>query len=192
MNIAVLISGSGRSLKNLFDLGNKLNAKVKAVIGSKKDCPGFQYVPDSVISFCLHRPEGVYEVCERSSLDISLICMAGWLHYLPIPDRWQNRVMNIHPSLLPAFGGKGMYGNKVHKAVIESGAKFSGCTVHFANNEYDRGPIILQRLAPVLDNDTPETLAARVFEEEKLAYPAAINLFSQDRLQVVGNRVLVK
>ncbi len=99
--------------------------------------------------------------------------------------------MNIHPALLPAFGGKGMYGHHVHQAVIDTGCKVSGCTVHFADNEYDHGPIILQRVVEVKDDDTPETLAARVFEEEKKAYPQAIKLFAEGRLQIIGRRVKI-
>jgi phosphoribosylglycinamide formyltransferase-1 len=108
---------------------------------------------------------------------------------LRIPEDFTHRVMNIHPALLPAFGGKGMYGRHVHEAVLAYGAKISGCTVHFADNEFDHGPVILQRSAPVLDDDTPHRLAARVFEQERLAYPEAIQLFAEDRLRVEGRRV---
>jgi folate-dependent phosphoribosylglycinamide formyltransferase PurN len=97
--------------------------------------------------------------------------------------------MNIHPALLPSFGGKGMYGRRVHQAVLEHGCKVSGCTVHFVDAAYDDGPIIIQRTCPVLDDDTPETLAARVFEEERLAYPEAIRLYQEGRLSVDGRRV---
>jgi len=100
-------------------------------------------------------------------------------------------MMNIHPALLPSFGGKGMYGHHVHEAVLAHGCKVSGCTVHFVDGQYDNGPIILQRACPVLDDDTPQTLAARVFEEEKLAYPEAIQLFAQGRLRIDGRRVRV-
>ena len=99
--------------------------------------------------------------------------------------------MNIHPALLPCFGGKGMYGQKVHQAVLDHGCKVSGCTVHFVDAQYDNGPIILQRVCPVLDDDTPPALAARVFEEEKLAYPEAIRLFAAGRLHIDGRRVRV-
>jgi phosphoribosylglycinamide formyltransferase-1 len=97
--------------------------------------------------------------------------------------------VNIHPALLPSFGGKGLYGHKVHAAVIEHGCKISGCTVHFLDDAYDTGPIILQRACPVLDDDTPQTLAARVFEEEKIAYPEAIRLFQEGKLKIEGRRV---
>jgi phosphoribosylglycinamide formyltransferase-1 len=103
-----------------------------------------------------------------------LVVLAGFLRLLVIPERWIGRVLNIHPALLPAFGGKGFYGDKVHAAVLESGAKESGCTVHYVTNEYDKGPIVLQRKVPVLAGDDVHTLAARVFEAEKLALPEAI------------------
>lgn len=122
---------------------------------------------------------------------IDLICMAGLIHLYSIPSHYEGKVMNIHPALLPAFGGEGMYTERVHKAVIESGVKFSGCTVHFANNEYDRGPIILQRVVPVFDDDNPDTLAARVFEEECKAYPEAVRLFAEGRLRIEGRRVRI-
>jgi phosphoribosylglycinamide formyltransferase-1 len=103
-----------------------------------------------------------------------LVCLAGWLHLLPIPDDFRQRVLNIHPSLLPSFGGKGMYGHHVHEAVLRSGVTESGCTIHFADDTYDTGPIVLQKRVPVLVGDTPETLAARVFAAECEAYPEAI------------------
>lgn len=101
--------------------------------------------------------------------------MAGYLHFWKIPERYQGRVLNIHPSLLPQFGGKGFYGQLVHEAVLEAGVTESGCTVHFADNEYDHGPIILQRRVPVMPDDTPTDLAERVFRQECEAYPEAIN-----------------
>jgi folate-dependent phosphoribosylglycinamide formyltransferase PurN len=99
--------------------------------------------------------------------------------------------MNIHPGLIPSFCGKGYYGHHVHKAVIESGIKVSGCTVHFVDNEYDHGPIIMQRTVPVYEDDTPDTLAQRVFKEECIAYPEAINLFAEGRLKIEGRRVKI-
>ena len=108
-----------------------------------------------------------------------------------VPDDFLGRVMNIHPALIPAFCGKGYYGHHVHEAVLAYGVKVSGCTVHFADNEYDHGPIILQRAVPVLDDDTPDTLAARVFEQECEAYPEAIRLFAEGRLRIEGRRVKI-
>jgi phosphoribosylglycinamide formyltransferase 1 len=105
-----------------------------------------------------------------------LVCLAGWLNLLPIPDDFHHRVLNIHPALLPAFGGKGMYGRRVHEAVLAAGIRESGCTVHFADNSYDTGPILVQKRVPVLASDTPDTLAARVFAAECAAYPEAIRM----------------
>jgi formyltetrahydrofolate-dependent phosphoribosylglycinamide formyltransferase len=114
----------------------------------------------------------VFSAIDQAAAD--LVCLAGWLCLLEIPARYQGRVMNIHPALLPRFGGKGMYGQKVHQAVIDAKCTLSGCTVHYVDNQYDNGPIILQRTCPVFPDDTAATLAARVFEQEKLAYPEAI------------------
>ncbi len=108
-----------------------------------------------------------------------------------IPDDFLQRVLNIHPALIPAFCGKGFHGLAVHRAALEMGVKVSGCTVHFADNEYDRGPIVAQRVVPVLDEDTPESLAARVFAAECEAYPEVIRWFAQGRLRIEGRRVRV-
>ena len=122
---------------------------------------------------------------------VDLVVMGGFLKRLTIPDDFANRVINIHPALIPAFCGKGFYGHHVHEAVLEYGAKLSGCTVHFADNQYDHGPVILQKAVPVLDDDTPDTLAARVFEAECEAYPEALQLIAAGRVQVEGRRVRI-
>ena len=120
-----------------------------------------------------------------------LVCFAGWLHLLPIPTDFQRKVLNIHPALLPAFGGKGMYGQRVHDAVLASGAKVSGCTVHFADDSYDTGPILIQKCVPVKDGDDADALAARVFEAECEAYAEAIELVASGRVTVQGRRVVI-
>jgi phosphoribosylglycinamide formyltransferase-1 len=135
-----------------------------------------------------HR-ESLWDAVRAYSPD--LVCLAGWLHLLPIPADFRHRVLNIHPSLLPAFGGKGMYGRHVHEAVLAYGAKVSGCTVHFADDTYDTGPILVQRCVPVLDADDADTLAARVFEAECEAYPEAIGLIASGQVRVEGRRVVV-
>jgi folate-dependent phosphoribosylglycinamide formyltransferase PurN len=133
----------------------------------------------------------VFGACEAAGVD--LICLGGWLSLLDVPGRWMGRVMNIHPALLPTpFGGKGMYGPRVHEAVLSHGCKVSGCTVHFVDNNYDSGPIILQRCCAVLEDDTPATLAARVAALEHEAYPVAIRLFMEGRLSLAGRRVRVR
>ena len=122
---------------------------------------------------------------------VDLVCMAGFIHLCRIPRELEGRVMNIHPALVPSFSGKGFYGSTVHEEVLRSGVKVSGCTVHFADNLYDHGPIILQKTVPVLEGDTPDSLAARVFQEECEAYPEAIRLFGEGRLRIVDRRVEV-
>jgi formyltetrahydrofolate-dependent phosphoribosylglycinamide formyltransferase len=128
---------------------------------------------------------------ELDAARVDLVVQGGWLCLWRIPPQYENRVMNIHPALLPSFGGKGLWGHHVHEAVLAAGCKVSGCTVHFCTNEYDRGPIIVQRTCPVADDDTPDTLAERVFEQECIAYPQAIRWFAEGRLQVEGTRAKV-
>jgi len=137
-------------------------------------------------------------MCIRDSLcelldaaEVDLVCLAGFLSFWEIPPRYEGRVMNIHPALLPGFGGKGMYGHRVHEAVLGAGCKVSGCSVHFVTNEYDAGPIIVQKAAAVLEGDTPDDLAARVFGQECKAYPEAIRLFAEGRLRIEGHVVHV-
>jgi formyltetrahydrofolate-dependent phosphoribosylglycinamide formyltransferase len=202
ITLGVLVSGSGSSLQNLIDQihAGKLNARIGVVIGSKPDLLGVKRAADAKLAHAVvdHRqfPEcaafsnEVFNIIDDAGVD--LVCLAGWLCLIEIPWRYENRIMNIHPALLPSFGGKGMYGKRVHQAVIEHGCKVSGCTVHFVNEEYDGGPIILQRACAVSEGDTPDTLAQRVFEEEKIAYPQAIGLFAQGRLSLAGRRVHIR
>jgi formyltetrahydrofolate-dependent phosphoribosylglycinamide formyltransferase len=201
INLAVLISGSGSTLQNLIDqiAARALDAQIVTVIASRPDLPGIQRAIDAKLPChvvdrrtfedCASFSERVFAHIDDAGAD--LVCCAGWLCLLDIPPRHHQRVMNIHPALLPSFGGKGMFGERVHRAVIEHGCKISGCTVHFVDATYDTGPIITQRACPVLDNDTPATLARRVFEEEKIAYPEAIRLFAAGRLTVNGWRVQI-
>jgi formyltetrahydrofolate-dependent phosphoribosylglycinamide formyltransferase len=189
--IAVLLSGSGTTLQNLIDrIGDgTLPARIVLVIASKPGVMGIERasqagLPIEVIqrkAFPSTDDFSAAIFAECRSAHAELVCMAGFLQLIRIPDDFQQRVLNIHPALLPAFGGKGMYGHHVHETVLQSGAAVSGCTVHFADNQFDHGPVILQRTVPVLDDDTPATLAARVFAEECLAYPEAIRLIAERR-----------
>ena len=122
---------------------------------------------------------------------VNLVVLAGYMKKLGMSllDEFHNRVINIHPALLPAFAGKGMYGIHIHQSVLESGAKFSGVTVHLANDEYDQGPIVAQELIRVEPDDTPETLAKRVLGMEHRLYPSVIRWFTEDRVRVDGERV---
>ena len=199
LRLAVLLSGNGTTLQNLLDriADGRLPAEVVLVISNRSDAFGLERaqragIPAAAVdrSDCSSRDEfgrRIFDLCRQARVD--LVCLAGFLQLLPIPDDFAGRVMNIHPALIPAFCGKGFYGHRVHEAALEMGVKVSGCTVHFADNVYDHGPIILQRVVPVLDDDNPDTLAARVFEQECEAYPEAIRLFAEGRLRIEGQRV---
>ncbi len=202
IRLGVLISGGGRTLLNINDLikAGKLNAEIAVVISSLSQAPGVQRAQQAGLNVKIIRRKdyndiaGFSEALKKTLLGakVELVIQAGWLCLWTIPAELHNRVMNIHPALLPAFGGQGMWGHYVHQAVLKRGCKISGCTVHFCTNEYDAGPIIIQRTCPVLDTDTPDSLAARVFEQECIAYPQAIKLFAQDRLIVENGIVRIK
>jgi phosphoribosylglycinamide formyltransferase-1 len=201
IRLAVLVSAGGTTLQNLIDCiaAKTLEAEIVSVISSRPGVYGLvraekaglphQVVPRKGLSL-EQFGESMYRVLR--TLQPDLVCLAGFLEFLPIPTDFTHRVMNIHPSLIPAFCGKGFYGHYVHQAVLDSGVKVTGCTVHFADNEFDHGPIILQKPVPVLDEDNAETLAQRVFKAECEAYPEAIKWFAQGRIQVVGRRVFLK
>jgi phosphoribosylglycinamide formyltransferase 1 len=201
IKLAVLVSASGTTLQNIVDkIGDKsLSARIEVVVASR---PGIRAIeratkaglPCEVVDrskyFSVEEfSRDVFRICRSGGAQ--LICLAGWLSFLEIPQDFEGRMMNIHPALLPSFGGKGMYGLRVHQAVLEQGCKISGCTVHFVDGAYDTGPIILQRTCPVLEDDTPEMLAHRVFEEEQIAFPEAIRLYQEGRLRIEGQRVRV-
>lgn len=199
IRMGVLISGSGTTLANFLtkiDAG-ELNAEIAAVVASRSGCGGIEKARAAGVA-CHTIPRNdhadvgsfsnaVFDVCREA--DVGIVTMAGFLDRVEIPPDFQQRVLNIHPALIPAFCGKGMYGRRVHEAVLARGCKVSGCTVHFADDEYDHGPIILQRCVPVANDDTPDTLAQRVFAAECEAYPEAVRLFAQRRLRIVGHRV---
>ena len=201
INLGVLISGSGNTLQNFLDQieQGKLNAAIQVAISSKPNAAGLDKarkhgIPTSVVSYSNHSDVDAFSQAITNELDkypIDLITFAGFMHLYKIPDKYKGRVMNIHPGLIPAFCGHNYYGRKVHESVINYGAKVSGCTVHFADNVYDNGPIIIQRTVPVLDDDTPNSLAARVFQEECEAYPEAIRLFAAGRLKIEGRKVRI-
>ncbi|MBN1362534.1 MAG: phosphoribosylglycinamide formyltransferase [Sedimentisphaerales bacterium] len=202
LRLGVLISGGGRTMTNILDeiKGKRLNAQIVTVISSRSTVAGVQRAEDAGLPVKVIRTKDHPDVDafsealvrELAGAEVDLVVQGGWLCLWRIPPQYTNRVMNIHPALLPAFGGQGMWGHHVHEAVLAAGCKVSGCTVHFCTNEYDAGPIIVQRTCPVEDDDTPDTLAARVFEQECLAYPQAIHLFAEGRLHIEGNRVKVK
>ncbi len=182
--LAILISGSGTTLENLADYiaQGKLSADIACVISSRPDVYGLVRarklgLPHEVIARRSFTDTAAFSDAVFTAIgkhQVDLVIMAGFLSLLRIPPTFENRVLNIHPALLPKYGGRGMHGLKVHQAVIDAGETTSGCTVHYADNQYDHGPILLQRTCPVLPGDTSELLAQRVFEQECIAYPEAI------------------
>lgn len=199
LRLGILLSGGGRTMVNLQKeiAAGRLNAEIAVVISSRAGVAGCDRTREMGLEPVIIRRKDFPDVESFSgklaeTLDaakVDLVVQAGWLCLWHIPPQYENRVMNIHPALLPAFGGKGMWGHHVHEAVLKTGCKVSGCTVHFCTNEYDAGPIIIQRVCDVKDDDTPDTLAARVFAQECIAYPQAIALFGQNRLVVKNNIV---
>ena len=189
--IAVFLSGSGRTLANLIQHRDEhgLPINIRLVISSRSDVRGVEIATQAGIETLVIRQRDYPDASGYSDAmfaplgerGIEYVVMAGFLKHVLIPEAFENRVINIHPSLLPAFAGHGMYGHYVHEAVISKGVKITGCTVHFVDNEYDNGPIIHQRACPVLPGDTPDALAARVFEQECLALPEAITMLALGR-----------
>jgi phosphoribosylglycinamide formyltransferase 1 len=192
LSIAVLVGGGGRSLQNFIDhiADGSLSARIQLVIASKPGLGALEKAARANLPSLVETSSPkIFAACEGAGA--RLVCLAGWLRLLRVPPHFAGRVMNIHPALLPDFGGPGMYGLHAHEAVLAQRCPISGCTVHFVDDTYDTGPIILQRVCPVEPGDTPETLAHRVFEEEKIAYPQAINLFAQGRLHITGRQVRI-
>jgi formyltetrahydrofolate-dependent phosphoribosylglycinamide formyltransferase len=202
IRLGVLISGGGTTLVNFLKKINagELNAEVSIVIASRDGIGGIERAREaglacevlarksfaSVESFSA----AIFDRCRAAHVD--LVTLAGFLSLIQIPPDFERRVLNIHPALIPAFCGQGFHGHHVHEAALARGVKLSGCTVHFADNEYDHGPIIVQRAVPVLETDTPDTLAARVFEAECDAYPEAIRLFATGRLAINDGRLRIE
>ncbi len=183
--IAVLISGGGTTLRNLIEKksAGELAAEIALVISSKSDAAGLRFADEAGIPakvFAYNRQQSIeefsqaiFDACRAANVD--LVVMGGFLKRVLVPSDFENRVVNIHPSLIPNFCGAGFYGIRVHRAAIEAGAEKSGCTVHFVDDEYDHGPIVEQAEVPVLPGDTPEELAKRVFVKECELYPQVIN-----------------
>ena len=202
IRLGVLISGGGTTLMNILSYikAGRLNAKVAVVISSRSTVAGVEKAKKARLDVKIIRKKDYPDIDEFSkcieeelvATDVDLVVQGGWLCLWKIPARYENRVMNIHPALLPSFGGQGMWGHHVHEAVLAAGCKVSGCTVHFCTNEYDKGPIIVQRSCPVKETDTAETLAARVFEQECIAYPQAIKLFAEGKIRVENGIIKIK
>lgn len=199
--IGVLVSGGGSNLQALIDAVERgeVHAEIGVVISNKPDVYALQraanhQIPAMIIDHRSYTSSMEFSQAILAALvtyRIDLVCLAGFLRILEpcVTEAFQNQMLNIHPSLLPAFGGKGMYGHRVHEAVIASGAKFSGATVHLVTPETDVGPIVLQDIVKVSDTDTPESLAAKVLEIEHRIYPQAVRLFVEDQIIIDGLRV---
>jgi phosphoribosylglycinamide formyltransferase-1 len=201
LRIAVLISGGGTTLNNLIEKidAGSLDVEIRLVVSSTPKAGGLQYAEEAGIPVEVvvrkdfgsqdEFSEAIFGRCRE--VGVELVALGGFLKRVTVPEDFANRMVNIHPALIPSFCGERMYGHFVHEAVLEYGAKLSGCTVHFADNQYDHGPVILQKAVPVLDDDTPDMLAARVFVAECEAYPEALGLIAAGRVSVVGRRVRI-
>lgn len=204
--IAVLVSGHSRgsNLQAIMDAcrSGELKAAVCIVIATRRDAPALARAAQAGCPTAVVSPkkydnddhaygEALLAVLKNARAEI--ICLAGYMRRLPpvVLAAFPQRVLNVHPALLPLFGGKGMFGEHVHRAVLESGMKVSGCTVHLVDEEYDHGPILLQETVPVHDDDTWETLAARVLPVEHATYVRAIKLVAEGRVRVEGNRTFI-
>ncbi len=201
LRVAVLLSGSGTSLENLFEHidRDKLNAEIAVVISSKPDAFGLERarrrgVP-AVAVWRAKLPEiGAFNDAihaELAKYDVDLVACLGFLSLFELRGKFEGRTLNVHPSLIPAFCGKGYYGRRVQESVLEAGLKVSGATVHFVDEEYDRGPILLQEAVPVLEDDTPDSLAERVQQAERRLLPRAISLIAAGRVQIEGRRTRI-
>ena len=202
LKIAMLISGSGTTLKNLIDKIDQgaLNAEIALVVSNNAHAGGLAYAKDAGIESVVisHRDfsdrrlfsDAIFGTLRDSKA--SLVVMGGFLRQLSIPDDFENRIINIHPSLIPSFCGKGNYGKRVHQGVLDYGCKLTGCTVHFVDDDYDHGPIIAQASVKVESADDADSLAKRVFASECELLPEVINLIAADRISVSGRIVSVR
>ena len=200
-NIAVFVSGRGSNLKSIIDKSIDTDINVSAVVSDKTDCPAFNLALEQKIdiySVSSKKKSGFLDYKQlKVALDkkkIELIVLAGFLKKIPedFIDQFPNKIINIHPALLPAFGGKGMYGMNVHKAVFESSAKISGATVHFVNKNYDEGKIIAQRCVDISKVDSFEQIASLVLAEEHNLLPFVINKFAENKIIIKNDRVFVE
>lgn len=198
--IAVLVSGGGTNLQAIIDSINSgyLNCKIEAVISDKDgicaiDRARKNNIPVYIFDKKIYKNNISQEICNLLENKVDLIVLAGWLSILKggLIEKFKNKIINIHPSLIPSFCGEGMYGIKVHEKALEYGVKFSGCTVHFVDQGTDSGPIILQKVVPVLHYDTAKILQKRVLLEEHNALPEAIKLISENRVTIEGRKVII-
>ncbi len=199
LKIAVLLSGSGTTLQNLIDrrTAGSLDVDFSCVIASRADAYGLERarnhdIPAIALPRRDYETHGIYNEAVWRAIrrhDVDLVVLAGYMLFLEVPEDFTNRIMNVHPALIPAFCGHKMYGHHVHEAVLAYGVKVTGATVHFVDDQYDHGPIILQEAIPVLQDDTPDSLAERVQALERELYPCAIQAFAEGRVTVQGRIV---
>mgnify|MGYP006159082329 FL=1 len=197
LRIAVLLSGSGSSLENLLDhIDAGLPAQVTVVISSKRSAYGLERARKRGIPAIAVPRKDMPDVgtfndaihAELAKHDVDLVALLGFLSLFELRGKYEGRTLNVHPALIPSFAGHGFYGERVHRAVLESGVKVSGATVHFVDDEYDKGPIILQEAVPVLEGDTADRLAARVIAAERRLVPEAVRLIAESRVEIKGQR----
>lgn len=188
--LGMLVSGSGRHLRNILELerSGHLPVRTVLVISSRAGVQALQHARDFGVPARVLAPEAVTGALEEAGADLAVL--AGYLRRWPIPTRWVGRAVNIHPALLPGFGGRGYYGDKVHRAVLEAGREITGCTVHFVTPGYDEGPAIARREVPVLPGDDVRSLAARVFEEERALLPRVVDALARGTVRYEGGRVV--
>jgi phosphoribosylglycinamide formyltransferase-1 len=201
LRLAIFASGRGTNFQAILDAiaARRLQAQVVLYVSNRPDAGALQIARSARIPAAVIEERQFVEAAdyERTLLEhmakheVNFIALAGFMRKIPagVVRQFRHRIVNIHPALLPSFGGKGMYGHRVHAAVLEYGCKVTGVTVHLVDEEYDTGPPILQRCVPVLDDDTPESLAVRVLEVEHQLYPEALQLFAEDRVRIYGRRV---
>ncbi len=204
MRLAVFASGGGSNFQAILDAiqRGELPAEVGLLVSDRPTAGAIRRaeahrIPAAILPPSTFEDESAYVYALQKQLDehrVNFIALAGYLKKIPSPivQQYYGRMINIHPSLLPAFGGKGMYGLRVHRAVLAYGAKWTGATVHLVDEEYDHGPIVLQEPVPVLPEDTPEILAARVLRVEHRLYPKALGLFAENRVEINGRTVTIK
>jgi phosphoribosylglycinamide formyltransferase 1 len=191
--VAVLASGGGSNLQAVLDhlaaLGSRRAADVALVVAGRAEAGALTRARQAGVSASVSSPEGIAALLAAHEID--LVVLAGYLAFVPasVTDEWAGRIINIHPALLPAFGGHGLYGLRVHRAVIAAGARVSGATVHFVDGHYDRGPIIAQWPVPVAAGDTAEALAARVLRVEHALLPRAVDALARGAISLDDGRV---
>lgn len=204
LRVAVFASGGGSNFQAILDAiaRGELRCAVRLCVSNKPAAGALERarkagVPTAVLDPAAFADEDTYAAALLETLarhEVDLVVLAGYMKKIPsaVVRTFHGRMLNIHPALLPAFGGKGMYGRRVHEAVLAHGVRWTGATVHLVDEEYDTGPIVLQEPVPVLPGDTPETLAARVLEAEHRIYPEAVRLFAEDRIAVDGRIVRIQ